>query len=128
MIKDPSTDSEVWSPGIHYALPWVKVSHLVTKAYTVFDTPVKGCKTKDNVTVRIDIDCVFRIMGDAENGEDPSLVTKFVHQVTPRYFDFRIFISFIYIHLKTINLCFINLFIFQYLCMIYGLWFMVNDI
>ena len=56
----------------------------MTKGYTVFDTPCKGCKTQDNVTVTIDVDCVFRIMGDEDKGEDPELVPKFVHQVTPR--------------------------------------------
>lgn len=30
----------------------------------VFDMPVKGCKTRDNVTVEIDVALVFRIMGD----------------------------------------------------------------
>lgn len=84
MINDPITKSVVWSPGIHFVPPWVSVSHLVTKGYTVFDTPCKGCKTRDNVTVQIDVDCVFRIMGDKAQGEDPALVAKFVHEVTPR--------------------------------------------
>eukprot|EP00638_Chattonella_subsalsa_P006383 CAMPEP_0117751848 /NCGR_PEP_ID=MMETSP0947-20121206/11234_1 /TAXON_ID=44440 /ORGANISM="Chattonella subsalsa, Strain CCMP2191" /LENGTH=400 /DNA_ID=CAMNT_0005570337 /DNA_START=389 /DNA_END=1591 /DNA_ORIENTATION=- len=38
----------------------------------------------DNVSVQIDCAAVFRIMGDKEKGEDPSLVRKFVHEVTPR--------------------------------------------
>lgn len=45
-------------------LPWVKVSNLVTKQNVVFDMPVKGCTTRDNVTVEIDVAIVFRIMGD----------------------------------------------------------------
>jgi hypothetical protein len=49
----------------------------------IFDAPVKGCKTSDNVTVQMDISVAFRIMGDAKKGEDPNLVKKFVHQVTP---------------------------------------------
>mmetsp|Transcript_21040 Transcript_21040/g.27637 ORF Transcript_21040/g.27637 Transcript_21040/m.27637 type:complete len:528 (-) Transcript_21040:364-1947(-) len=74
----------VWPAGIHYQPPWIKVSHLVTKQSVVFDMPVKGCKTLDNVSVEIDCAVVFRIMGDAEKGEDPSLVRKFVYEVTPR--------------------------------------------
>lgn len=46
-------------------LPWrLKVSNLVTKQNVVFDMPVKGCITRDNVTVEIDVAIVFRIMGD----------------------------------------------------------------
>lgn len=42
----------------------MSVSNLVTQQSVVFDMPVKGCKTKDNVTVEIDVAIVFRIMGD----------------------------------------------------------------
>lgn len=44
--------------------PWLRVSSLVTKQSVVFDMPVKGCKTRDNVSVEIDVAIVFRIMGD----------------------------------------------------------------
>jgi len=40
----------------------------------IFDTPVKGCKTRDNVSVEIDLKVMFRIMGDVEQGEDPHAV------------------------------------------------------
>ena len=60
---------------------FTKVSHLVTKNHIVFDAPVKGCKTSDNVTVVIDTSLVFRVMGDAKLGEKPELVRQFVHQV-----------------------------------------------
>ena len=63
--------------------PFTRISHLVTKSYCVFDIPVKGCKTSDNVTVTIDCSIVFRIMGDEKKNEDPELVRTFVHQVTP---------------------------------------------
>ena len=56
---------------------------LVTKQHIVFDSPVKGCKTLDNVSVEIDNSVVFRIMGDEDMGEDPDLVKKFVYEVTP---------------------------------------------
>jgi hypothetical protein len=60
------------------------VSHLVRKGYTVFDTPCKGCKSLDNVTIQINVACVFRIKGDVLKGENPNLVRTFVHEVTPR--------------------------------------------
>lgn len=37
----------------------------MTKQNVVFDLPVKGCTTRDNVTVEIDVAIVFRIMGDS---------------------------------------------------------------
>lgn len=83
--EDYENGSAVWPAGLHFPyMPWVGVSHLVTKQSIVLDLPVKGCKTKDNVTVTIDVALVFRIMGDESKGEDPELVRKFVHQVTPR--------------------------------------------
>lgn len=50
-----------WSPGFHCFLPWYSVSRLVAKQLIVFDTPVKDCKTLDNVTVTIDVLIVFCI-------------------------------------------------------------------
>lgn len=81
-ILTPS-GSPVWPAGIIPAGPFTRISHLVTKSYCVFDVPVKGCKTADNVTVTIDCSIVFRIMGDAAKGEDPELVRTFVHNCTP---------------------------------------------
>jgi len=78
-------NSAVWPAGIHpFYPPWVKVSHLVNTESVVLDLPVKACKTKDNVTVNIDVALVFRIMGNEKLGEDPELVRKFVHRVKPR--------------------------------------------
>lgn len=82
-ILYPPTQKYVWPPGRHFYPPWYKISNLVTMQSIVFDTPVKGAKTKDNVNCWIDLDVVFRIMGDKEH-EDPNLVRQFVHQVTPR--------------------------------------------
>ncbi|KAF1326410.1 Myosin protein, partial [Globisporangium splendens] len=73
----------VWPPGFHYASLFTKVAHLVTKQYIVFDTPVKGCKTADDVTVGIDMCLVLRIMGDESKGEDPELVRRFVYELGP---------------------------------------------
>jgi regulator of protease activity HflC (stomatin/prohibitin superfamily) len=80
--KDDVT-SPVWPAGFHWAGPWTKVSHLVTKQFIVFETPVKGCKTADDVTVRIDMCLIFRIMGDTSKGEDPNLVRRFVYELGP---------------------------------------------
>ncbi|CAM9353390.1 unnamed protein product [Discosporangium mesarthrocarpum] len=73
----------VWPAGLHFGLPWLRVSNLITKQSVVFDMPVKGCKTQDNVTVQIDVAIIFRIIGDPEKGEDTNLVRTFIHQVGP---------------------------------------------
>ncbi|KAL7541310.1 hypothetical protein ACHAXR_011472 [Thalassiosira sp. AJA248-18] len=78
--------SPVWPSGLHYGPPWLKVSHLVTKQAVLFNTQIKGCKTKDNVTAFMDISIVLRVMGDEPEvtpGDSPQNVFKFVHEVTP---------------------------------------------
>jgi hypothetical protein len=82
--KVTGRSSFVWPAGMHIVPPWVRISNLVTMQTVVFDLPVKACKTKDNVTVNIDIALAFRIMGNAELGEDPELVRKFVYELKPR--------------------------------------------
>lgn len=85
--EDYDDGSPVWPPGLHLGPPWLKVSHLVTRQAVVMQTPVQGCKTKDNVTVGIDICLVLRVMGDdpkSTPGDDPHNVRKFVHMVTAR--------------------------------------------
>ncbi|KAL7519710.1 hypothetical protein ACHAWX_004469 [Stephanocyclus meneghinianus] len=83
-VRSDGTRSIVWPPGLHFGYPpWVRVSHLVTMQTIVLDLPVKACKTKDNVTVNIDVALAFRIMGDQEAGEDPDFVRKFVQEVKP---------------------------------------------
>jgi len=85
IVPWPAGPSAVWPAGLHFPFPpWVAVSHLVTKQTIVLDMPVKACKTHDNVTVNIDVALAFRIMGDQSLGEDPELVRKFVHQLSPR--------------------------------------------
>ena len=78
-----SSGSWVWEAGFYFKSPFVQVTQLVTKQFVVFDSPVKGCKTRDDVTVTINSSIVFRIMGDPEKGEDSKLIPKFVHDVTP---------------------------------------------
>ncbi|KAF1320183.1 Myosin protein, partial [Globisporangium splendens] len=82
-VAPDGTKSTVWPPGFHWASLFTKVAHLVTQQYIVFDTPVKGCKTADDVTVGINICSVLRIMGDASKGEDPGLVRRFVYELGP---------------------------------------------
>uniref|UniRef100_A0AAV1V5S7 Band 7 domain-containing protein n=1 Tax=Peronospora matthiolae TaxID=2874970 RepID=A0AAV1V5S7_9STRA len=82
-VKPDGSCTPVWPPGKHFASVFTKVAHLVTKQYIVFDTPVKGCKTADNVTVGIDICLILRIMGDELKGEDPELVRRFVYELGP---------------------------------------------
>jgi len=82
-LNHPS-GSPVWPPGFYFGMPWTKVQNLVSKQSVVFNMPVKGCKTQDNVTVQINLAIVFRIRGDESKGEDPELVRNFVYRVTPR--------------------------------------------
>lgn len=80
---DYEDGAPVWPPGLHIGPPWLKVSHLVTMQSMVLQTPIKGCKTKDNVTVGIDMALVLRVMGEKDReGDDPKNVRKFVHMVT----------------------------------------------
>jgi hypothetical protein len=82
-VKRDGTCTPVWPPGMHFASLFTQVSQLVTKQYIVFDTPVKGCKTADDVTVGIDMCLILRIMGDEAKGEDPGLVRRFVYELGP---------------------------------------------
>ena len=81
--KSPVFPAGMHAMGMYAGLGLTKISHLITKQVVIFDAPVKGCKTSDNVTVQIDVSVAFRIMGEAKKNEDPSLVGKFVDQVTP---------------------------------------------
>ena len=58
----------MWPPGFYFGMPWTKVQNLVSKQSVVFNMPVKGCKTQDNVTVQINLAIVFRIRGDERWG------------------------------------------------------------
>ncbi len=42
------------------------------------------CVTCDNIPVLVRATLALRVMGDAEKGEDPALVRKFVHEVGVR--------------------------------------------
>lgn len=44
----------------------------------------KHCTTRDNIPILVRATLVLRVMGDAEKGEDPALVRKFVHEVGVR--------------------------------------------
>jgi len=70
-------DNVSWSSGFHCFWPWYRVSRLVTKQLIVFDTPVKDCKTQDNITVSIDVLIVFEI----------EKACDFVYGIGPEKFD-----------------------------------------
>mmetsp|Transcript_23878 Transcript_23878/g.48614 ORF Transcript_23878/g.48614 Transcript_23878/m.48614 type:complete len:472 (-) Transcript_23878:166-1581(-) len=59
--KDNAEDGG-WEPGFHCFYPWYRVDRLVSKQLVIFDTPVKDCKTKDDITVNIDVLIVFEIV------------------------------------------------------------------
>lgn len=50
-----------WSDGFHWFCPCNRVARLVSRQYMIFDTPVRDCKTKDNITVNIDVLIVFKV-------------------------------------------------------------------
>lgn len=50
----------------------------------VYHCNVKHCITRDNIPILVRATVVLRVMGDAEKGEDPALVRKFVHEVGVR--------------------------------------------
>lgn len=60
-IKGSEPD-ESWSPGFHCFWPWMAVNRLVSRQLIIFDTPVKDCKTKDNITVNIDVLIVLEVV------------------------------------------------------------------
>lgn len=68
-----------WNPGCHFARPWERISHLVSKQFVVFDTPIKACPTSDNVMVEIDVSVVLHIDGD--HGEAP--IYEFAYHLGP---------------------------------------------
>mmetsp|Transcript_43100 Transcript_43100/g.99838 ORF Transcript_43100/g.99838 Transcript_43100/m.99838 type:complete len:459 (-) Transcript_43100:78-1454(-) len=51
-----------WSPGRHCFWPLYEVDKLVSKQLIIFDTPVKDCKTKDAITVNLDVLVIFEIV------------------------------------------------------------------
>lgn len=83
MDEDGGTHA-VWPAGLHFPYPpWVGVSYLITKQSSIFHLVLKDCRTRDNITVDIDVVVTFRIMGDPDLGENSNLVRKFVYELTP---------------------------------------------
>ncbi|CAN0520572.1 unnamed protein product, partial [Ectocarpus sp. 12 AP-2014] len=78
--------SPVWPPGLHFGA-LKRVTYLITKQSIVYHCNVKRCITRDNIPILVRATLVLRVMGDAEKGEDPSLVRKFVHEVGVRGFE-----------------------------------------
>jgi len=72
----------MWDAGYHVAPPWISISHLIPRQYTVYDTPVKECPTQDNVMVTIDVTIIFRILCDDEKS-----VYNFCYRLGPDKLD-----------------------------------------
>lgn len=75
----------VHPPGFHKKVLccFSQIRELITKQTIIFDTPVKNCKTKDNINVTIDLCIHMRVMGDPAMGEDPELVKVFSDELGP---------------------------------------------
>jgi len=70
-------EDETWSPGCHCFSPFLSVDRLVSKQLIIFDTPVRDCKTKDSITVNIDVLISFEIIRAPD----------FVYSIGPEKFD-----------------------------------------
>ncbi|MFN8472543.1 MAG: SPFH domain-containing protein [Anaerolineae bacterium] len=64
-------------PGIHFLMPWIQVTHLVTRREIPFDTPSVEVPTSDNVRAIVDTLSLFQIT-------DPF---KFVYNISADDFD-----------------------------------------
>lgn len=59
----PGTEPDgSWSPGFHCFWPWYSINRLVSRQLIIFDTPVKDCKTQDNITINIDVLIVLEVV------------------------------------------------------------------
>lgn len=70
-------EDETWSPGCHCFSPFLSVDKLVSKQIIIFDTPVRDCKTKDSITVNIDVLISFEVIRAPD----------FVYSIGPEKFD-----------------------------------------
>jgi len=70
-------DDQTWSPGCHCFSPLNSVDKLVSKQVIIFDTPVRDCKTKDAITVNIDVLISFEVVRAPD----------FVYSIGPEKFD-----------------------------------------
>jgi len=76
-VVEGDEEDGTWSPGWHCFSPLYNVDKMVSKQLIIFDTPVKGCKTKDAITVHIDVLIVFEIFRARD----------FVYSIGPEKFD-----------------------------------------
>lgn len=78
-LNEDGVRSATWPAGLHFPYPpWYRITYLITKQSVIFNVPIRSCKTRDDVTVDIDVSITFRIMGDSDLGEDTNLVRKFI--------------------------------------------------
>lgn len=76
-VVEGDEDEGTWSAGCHCFHPFLSVDRLVSRQLMVFDTPTRGCKTKDAISVNIDVLIVFEIVRAKD----------FVYSIGPEKFD-----------------------------------------
>lgn len=76
-VVEGDEEDGTFSPGCHCFSPLLAVDKLVSKQLIIFDTPVRDCKTKDAITVNIDVMIVFEIVRARD----------FVYSIGPEKFD-----------------------------------------
>mmetsp|Transcript_53509 Transcript_53509/g.148360 ORF Transcript_53509/g.148360 Transcript_53509/m.148360 type:complete len:469 (-) Transcript_53509:127-1533(-) len=60
-VVEGDAEDGTWSPGCHCFWPLYQVDKLVSRQLIIFDVPLKDCKTKDAISVNLDVLMVFEI-------------------------------------------------------------------
>jgi len=76
-VVEGDAEDGTWSPGCHCFSPLYNLDKLVSKQLIVFDAPVKDAKTKDMITVNLDVMIQFEIVRPRD----------FVYNIGPEKFD-----------------------------------------
>ena len=80
---DTGTETPIWPAGCYMKkyCCFSGVRELVTKQTVVFDTPVTGVMTKDDIKVEIDVCLQLRVKCDKDLNEDPNNILLFVDKL-----------------------------------------------
>lgn len=77
VVPYKGAEEVTWPPGCHCFSPLLSVDKLVSKQLIIFDTPGRDVKTKDRITVAIDVMIVLEI----------TQAPDFVYSIGPEKFD-----------------------------------------
>lgn len=57
----------VFTPGLHWCMPWTRIQFIVSKQNMVFDLPIRNCPTIDNILIKIDVSIVLKVKESEED-------------------------------------------------------------